>query len=169
MRKIIGVTTIRMPTDKRAREGTKQQSQAVQYDATRHLCFNLGKVVRRVHNLYHQPLAAYGLTPSQLFVFSALWMADGVNFSDLAEMVAIDVSTLTGIIDRMGRVGLVERKPDSKDRRAIRLHLTDKAKETGPAILKLADGLDSILRRPFNKSDIETFERVLRALGEQQD
>ncbi|MDO8473505.1 MAG: MarR family transcriptional regulator [Dehalococcoidia bacterium] len=135
-------------------------------DATRHLCFMLGKVVRRVVNLYHQPLAAYGMTPSQLFVFSALWMEDGINFSDLANKVAIDVSTLTGIIDRMEKRGLVERRPDQKDRRAVRLYLTDKAKETGPAVLKLAEDLDSVLRRPFSPDELEAFERVIKKLGE---
>lgn len=158
-----------MPTDRRIREAPGKVTESSVHDATRHLCFNLGKVVRRVYNVYHQPLAVYGLTPSQLFVFSALWMEDGINFSDLAERVAIDVSTLTGIVDRMEKVGLVSRQPDAKDRRAIRLHLTDRAKQTGPEILKLADDLDAILRRPFDKSDIETFERVLRALGEQTD
>ncbi|MEW6034463.1 MAG: MarR family transcriptional regulator [Chloroflexota bacterium] len=152
-----------MPTDGRPRQ------QVVEFDATKHICFNLGKVVRRVYNLYHQPLAKYGLTPSQLFVFSALWMEDGINFSDLASRVSIDVSTLTGIIDRMEREGFVERKPDPRDRRSIRLFLTQNAKETGPAILMLADDLDAVLRRPFSQEEMETFERVLRALAEKED
>ncbi|MBI2957311.1 MAG: MarR family transcriptional regulator [Chloroflexi bacterium] len=158
-----------MPTDKQVQERARQQGLQPKNDATRHLCFKLGKVVRRVYNLYHQPLAVFGLTPSQLFVFSALWMEDGINFSDLANRVAIDVSTLTGIIDRMEKVGFVERRPDPKDRRAVRLFLTEKGLDTGPAILKLADDLDSVMRRQFPKADMETFERVLRALGEAED
>lgn len=122
-----------------------------------------------MYNVYHQPLAVFGLTPSQLFVFSALWMEDGINFSDLANRVAIDVSTLTGIVDRMERVGFVERRPDPKDRRAVRLFLTAKAKETGPGILDLAERLDSVLRAPFCKEDVDTFERMLKVLGEEED
>ncbi|GEM_PF-1084886 len=169
MARILCSKTIRMQTEKNTHAQTVETLRRMQYDATRHLCFNLGKVVRRVYNVYHQPLAAFGLTPSQLFVFSALWMEDAINFSDLANRVAIDVSTLTGIIDRMERAGFVERRPDLKDRRAVRLFLTEKAKETGPSILKLAEKLDSVLRQPFAKEDVETFERVLRALGEAED
>ena len=161
--------TIRMPTNKRLPEAPRSEDRNLEYDASRHLYFNLGRVVRRVYNLYHQPLAVFGITPSQFFVFNALWSEDGINFSDLARRVAIDVSTLTGIIDRMERAGYVERIPDQQDRRAVRLFLTEKAKDTGPSVLKLADELDSIIRRPFTKSDIDTFERVLKALAEQGD
>lgn len=161
--------TIRMPTNKRLQEAPGSEDRSLEYAASRHLYFNLGRVVRRVYNLYHQPLAVFGITPSQFFVFNALWVEDGINFSDLAKRVAIDVSTLTGVIDRMERAGYVERIPDQKDRRAIRLFLTEKAKDTGPSVLKLAQELDSIIRRPFTKSDIETFERVLRALAKEED
>lgn len=156
-----------MPTQKRVRQEANLEC-GPGTDATQHLCFMLGKVVRRVVNLYHQPLAAYGMTPSQLFVFSALWMEDGINFSDLANKVAIDVSTLTGIIDRMEKRGLVERKPDQKDRRAVRLFLTEKAKETGPAVLKLARDLDSVVRRPFSQEELDVFEHVMKKLGENE-
>lgn len=166
---MLRLKTIRMPTNKRLQEAPRSEDHSVEHDASRHLYFNLGRVVRRVYNLYHQPLAVFGITPSQFFVFNALWVEDGINFSDLAKRVAIDVSTLTGIIDRMERAGYVERIPDEKDRRAVRLFLTEKAKDTGPAVLKSAQELDSIIRRPFSKSDIEAFERVLRALAEQGD
>lgn len=136
------------------------------YDAKRHICFNLGKVMRQVYNYYEQKLSPLGLTPSQFFVFNALWMQDGINFSELEEQVSLDASTLTGIIDRMERNGFVERRQDLQDRRAVRVFLTPKAKEMGHQILKFADELDADLRRPFSEAEIRTFERVLTTLAE---
>ena len=137
------------------------------YDARRHICFNLGRVMRRVYNYYEQRLTPFGLTPPQYFVFNALCMGDGVSFGELAERVALDTSTLTGIVDRMEGNELVERRQNPEDRRSVQVFLTPKAKELAPSILEFADELDTALRRPFSKEAMETFERVLRALAEE--
>lgn len=136
------------------------------YDARRHICFNLGRVMRRVYDYYEQRLSAYGLTPPQYFVFNALWMGDGVSAGELGKRVSLDGSTLTGIIDRMERNGYAERRPNPDDRRSVLIFLTDKARELGPRILEFADELDAALRQPFSQEEMDTFQRVLRALAE---
>lgn len=47
---------------------------------------------------------------------------------DLADQLMISPSGMTGKIDRLESQGLLERQPNSYDRRAINLHLTDKGK-----------------------------------------
>jgi len=136
------------------------------YDARRHICFNLGRVMRRVYDYYEQPLSPFGLTPPQYFVFNALWMGDGISVGELGERVFLDSSTLTGIIDRMERSGYVERRPNPEDRRSVLVFLTAKARELGPRILEFADELDAALRQPFSQEEMDTFERVLRSLAE---
>ncbi len=139
------------------------------YDARKHVCFNLGRVMRRVYDYYEQRLSPFGLTSPQYFVFNALWMGDSVSVGELGERVSLDSSTLTGIIDRMERSGYVERRPNPDDRRSVLVFLTAKARELGPRILDFADELDANLRRPFSREEMTTFERVLRALAEKSD
>lgn len=136
------------------------------YDARKHICFNLGRVMRRVYDYYEKRLSPFGLTPPQYFVFNALWMGDGITIGELGDRVSLDSSTLTGIIDRMEKSGYVERKPNPDDRRSALVFLTERAKELGPRILEFADELDTALKQPFSKKDMATFEKVLRALGE---
>jgi DNA-binding MarR family transcriptional regulator len=136
------------------------------YDARRHICFNLGRVMRRVYDYYEQRLSAYGLTPPQYFVLNALWMGDGISAGELGKRVSLDGSTLTGIIDRMERNGYVERIPNPDDRRSVLIFLTPKARRLGPRILEFADELDAALRQPFSDEEVRTFERVLKALAE---
>jgi hypothetical protein len=47
------------------------------YDARKHACFNLGRVMRRVYDYYDQRLLPFGLTSPQYFVFNVLWIGDG--------------------------------------------------------------------------------------------
>jgi len=139
------------------------------YDARKHICFNLGRVMRRVYNHYDQRLSPFGLTSPQYFVFNALWMGDGVSIGELGERVSLDTSTLTGIIDRMERNGYVERKPNPGDRRSVLVFLTPKARKIGPHILEFADELDATLKQPFSQEEMDVFERVLKSLSEMSD
>ncbi len=136
------------------------------YDVRKHICFNLGRVMRRVYDYYEKRLSPFGLTPPQYFVFNALWMGDGITIGELGDRVSLNSSTLTGIIDRMEKSGHVERKPNPDDRRSALIFLTKKAKKLGPSILEFADELDTTLKQPFSKKDMAIFEKVLRALGE---
>ncbi len=139
------------------------------YDARKHICFNLGRVMRRVYDFYEQRLSPFGLTSPQYFVFNALWMGDGISVGELGERVCLDSSTLTGIIDRMEKSGYVERRPNPDDRRSVLVFLTAKARELGPSILEFADELDATLRQPSSQEEMDTFERVLRSLAEAPD
>jgi DNA-binding MarR family transcriptional regulator len=49
---------------------------------------------------------------------------DGLRMRDLADAVVISKSGLTGLVDRMEAAGLVARRPDPADRRAIAVTLT---------------------------------------------
>jgi DNA-binding MarR family transcriptional regulator len=53
----------------------------------------------------------------------------GRRMTDLAEAVVLSKSGLTALIDRMERDGLVERRPDPGDRRAVRVVLTKRGEE----------------------------------------
>ena len=57
------------------------------YDAQKHICFNIGRVMRRVYDHYEQRLIPYNLTTPQYFVFNALWMGDGISINKLGERV----------------------------------------------------------------------------------
>ena len=139
------------------------------YDARKHICFNLGRVMRRVYDYYDQRLSTFDLTPSQFFVFNALCMGDGITVGEIGERVYLDSSTLTGIIDRMEKSGYAERRPNPADRRSVLVYLTPKARELSPRILEFADELDAALRKPFSRQEMDDFENVLRTLAETQN
>jgi DNA-binding MarR family transcriptional regulator len=121
--------------------------------------------MRRVYDYYENRLEPYNLTPSQFFVFNALRMKDGIAISELGEMVALDNSTLTGIIDRMEKSGYLKRRINPDDRRSIRVFLTPKAKRVGPDVVKLADELDNSLRKGFSEKEMVIFESVLKDIA----
>jgi DNA-binding MarR family transcriptional regulator len=137
-------------------------------DLGEHICFNVGRVMRRVYEHYDSRLSPFNLTTPQYMVFNALWMGDGITIGELGQRVALDGSTITGILDRMEKTGYVERRPNAEDRRSALVYLTAKAREVGPRIISFADELDAAIRKDFSAQEMAVFERVLRKLGQSQ-
>jgi DNA-binding MarR family transcriptional regulator len=137
-------------------------------DLGEHICFNVGRVMRRVYEHYDSRLSPFNLTTPQYMVFNALWIGDGITIGELGQRVALDGSTITGILDRMEKTGYVERRPNAEDRRSALVYLTEKAREVGPRIISFADELDAAIRKEFSVQDMAVFERVLRKLGQSQ-
>ncbi len=78
--------------------------------------------------------------------------ADGpLSMSRLAETLDVSVASATGIVDRMERRGLVERRHDTEDRRVVLVHMA-------PAGADISSELDSRRR--------EHLARLLRELSD---
>ena len=135
-------------------------------DPSKQLCFKLGRVVRKVQQYYEARLSPFGITVSQFFVLDALWSSDGITIGELGEKVALDTSTLTGILDRLERNGLAERHQNPVDRRSILVTLTDHARELEVQMMPIVDELDVSLRHPFSAADMSVFERLLDSVTE---
>lgn len=67
-----------------------------------------------------------GLTGPQLTVLKLLETFQDLSLSSLSERIRAQNSTVTGIIDRMEREGLVGRERSKSDRRVVYIKLTDK-------------------------------------------
>jgi DNA-binding MarR family transcriptional regulator len=70
--------------------------------------------------------ARYGLTGPQLTVVKMLEALGDLSLSRLSEKIRAQNSTVTGIVDRMEREGLVTRARSAVDRRVVHIRLTAK-------------------------------------------
>lgn len=74
------------------------------------------------------------LTGPQLTVLKMLEGVGDLSLSELSERIRAQNSTVTGIIDRMEREGLVVRARSTEDRRVVKIKLTDKGSKIARAI-----------------------------------
>lgn len=90
----------------------------------------------------------WNLTLPQFEVLAELARADagGFTFVELSRLLLVTSGNLTGIVDRLGEQRLVERRPDGKDRRVIRVALTGKGRRvTGHMLPAHAADIEDIL------------------------
>lgn len=74
-------------------------------------------------------LKGYGLTEQQWRVLRVLRETNGLESRELAEKTLMLRPSMTGVIDRLERDGLVERRKDKQDGRKACIWMTRKAKK----------------------------------------
>lgn len=126
-----------------------------------HLCFLLDVATRRITKFYNRRLRRFGLTYNHLFILTCLWEKEGVNVKDLSKQLLLDSSSLTGHLDRMERAGLVIRKDDPNDRRAIRVFLTEKGRRLKEQVEPISQELKVTLQKGVPKEAFLNFKAAL--------
>ncbi len=75
-----------------------------------------------------------GISGAQVWILSAIAEQPGITVSCLSSTLSVHVSTVSNMLDKLARVGLVQRRRSKNDRRMVNLHLTAK----GQAVLERA-------------------------------
>lgn len=114
--------------------------------------FRLSIAWKKIVKYYNsKSVQKYGISITQAYVLFCLLENNSMNIKALAEVLSVDNSAMTGLIDRMERDNLVERRVSKEDRRMLQIHLTDKGRKYGEMLFswyrdinrKLADSLTS--------------------------
>jgi len=90
-----------------------------------------------------------GITGPQLWAIKTIHESSPVNVSDLANKLYLHPTTVVGIIDRLEKQNLVERRRSKDDRRVVWIGLTDKGNDlvkSAPEVVQglLVSGLEEI-------------------------
>ena len=93
------------------------------------LCFRLYTASRLLTQAYHPLLSEYGLTYPQYLVLLVLWEKDAQPVNDIAKRLLLETNTVTPLLQRMEKEGILIRKKGEKDARQIIVSLTGKGIE----------------------------------------
>ena len=88
-------------------------------------------VARLLQLEFDRRVKSLGVTRTQIRVLTWIYRKPGITQSELTEMIDVQKAALGRMVDRLADKGWLERRPDPKDRRVNRLHLT---KEVSPLI-----------------------------------
>jgi len=132
----------------------------------REIAFNLMDVARMMRTYADQRARQFGISRAQWTVLVRLDRFEGLKQSELAEVLELQPISLTRLLDRLAENGLIERRPDPKDRRANRLYLTPAAR---PLLDKLAKLSIEIMDQVLDGFDDDANERLLSTLTTMKD
>lgn len=125
---------------------------------------SLARTYRLAFRRQSRVLAALGLTVPQFDVLATLLRspADGLRMGELSERLLVTEGNVTGLVGRMERAGLVERRPDPSDARAVRVMLTEAGRRAGREMVPVVEAEIDRMFAALSDTDLRTAHRLLR-------
>lgn len=131
--------------------------------------FALGRTYFNYVGLIERILREYKLedvfAPGMGQIMFALFERDDRIIKEIAERVGLSQSTLTGMLARMEKNGLIERKRDAIDGRAIRVRLTTKGREFEPQCRAIFDETRKYFRQSLSEVELKHLRDALGKLS----
>ncbi len=118
---------------------------------------DLNAIRRAVHRPIEAEITRSPLTAPQIAVMRIVVRENGISIKDLSHEMGLAHSTVSGILDRLERHGLIERKQDPSDGRIARIHPADEVSAF------VRDKLPALRRGPL----LEALVKAKRDEGEQ--
>ncbi|MGI5920823.1 MAG: MarR family winged helix-turn-helix transcriptional regulator [Syntrophomonadaceae bacterium] len=112
---------------------------------TSSIYFSMRAATKKIDKTISDRLQSLGISIPQSFILSNLLKADGLTLKEIGEKCLIDSSSMTVLIDKLEKEGLVERRLDNRDRRAIRIFITDKGRQTASEVVEIGSEVNNLL------------------------
>lgn len=105
------------------------------------ICFEVYNTEHAFTRLYKGMLQDMNLTYPQFLVMLLLWQEDGQIVSAIGKRLGLESNTLTPLLKRLEKAGLVTRVRDPEDERRVRVSLTSE----GRALRSRVKGIETCL------------------------
>lgn len=114
-------------------------------DFTAFVCYRLKATMKKLEKYIGQIMEEYGLTLAQSFILFSLLEKDGCTLTEIGNRAQIDNSSLTTMVDKLEKEGLVERRLFAQDRRVVTLFLTDAGRELACKVFNTGSDFNNVL------------------------
>lgn len=134
-----------------------------------YLPYLLNRAGARIATAFGEEVRPLGASLQIWRVLAALREWDGRRMGDLSETTSIEVSTLTRLVDNMEKGGLVERRRDVGDARAVALYVTAAGRRLTRRILPIAERYETVALKGFSAREAATLKKALQRLYDNMD
>jgi DNA-binding MarR family transcriptional regulator len=129
------------------------------------LCLHVQRAARALGRRFDEALRTVGLTNQQFSLLMSLNRPGPPGMGPVAELLAMDRTTLTAALKPLERRGLVKIAVDPEDRRGRKLHLTAQGKKLLAEAAPVWERTHAEVEAMLGESEPDRLRRNLRALG----
>lgn len=113
---------------------------------------------------FNQHISRYGITLPQFLALAYMVKERQCAMNQLAEATQQDAATMTGVVDRLERLNLVERRRNPLDRRVVFVIPTERALELVQEVYAAHNVLIAKLFESFEDDELQTLVALLNRL-----
>ena len=127
------------------------------------LIFLISKVYQKLIINLQKAFSESGLevTPIQVMLLFFLQKNNGSSLTQISQGLMLENPTVTGLIDRLEKLGYVKRSNHPDDRRVYLIYLTEKGNMVAKRALPIIKKLNEEIKVGYLKDEIEAFKKVL--------
>jgi len=101
------------------------------------------------------------VTLAQAGILFLLREKDGRYMSEMGQVIGVDNSAMTRLVDRLEKSGLVKRQIDPENRRAISVLLTEVGREEASGALKIIKSINEEIKKGYSPAEVDAFTKIL--------
>jgi DNA-binding MarR family transcriptional regulator len=135
-----------------------------QLQLSNQICFPLYLTSRLITKAYKPYLDEVGLSYPQYLVLMVLWENDELSVNQITEKLLLNTNTLSPLLKRMEKMGLLQRNRSSEDERSVIVQLTERGKQLKTQALPIPEKF--ITELISDKIKIEDMMNLKDILGE---
>ncbi len=125
--------------------------------------FRFVRLESRIQSTVAEQLRAIDLSVPQCDVLTTLTEAEGISQQELAQRLYVTKGNISGLLDRLERAGLVERRAAAADRRQYSIRLTASGRAAAERAIALQHDLIAATLGRLPSEKIAEFETLLIA------
>jgi DNA-binding MarR family transcriptional regulator len=121
-------------------------------------------VMRSYKQLMASRVSQHGTHPGQAICLRLVAHKDGISQSELANALGVKPPTVTVMLQKMEKAGIVERRTDEHDQRVTRIYLSEEGKRMHEEMHGLLDSIADEALASMSDDDKRELVRLLRVM-----
>lgn len=128
--------------------------------------FLLSVSQHKVFKYYSKLLEAHGVTSAQAGILTCIWSApdNKITPKEIGKKLHLEAPTVSGILDKMQKMALINREVDPNNRRVVFVTTTEKANQLRPEIEKTTEEMNQQVLQDFSPEEAELLKKFLAKL-----
>jgi len=126
------------------------------------IVFIMAKSYQKLQGEFKKLLEPYGLTTLQFLTLALLSTEQDVSAADICDRLLIDKSTLSGVLERLDEKGLIVKRPDKNDRRALSISMSPSGSRMADQLSQIPETINEIAMKSMALEERLLLKRLLK-------
>ena len=118
-----------------------------------------------ISRMYNQKAQAYGLSTSMAFVLLNIHPDFGTRATKIAPLIGLETTSLARMLKNMEEGGLIERRSDPLDGRAVRIFLTSEGKKKKEIAMETVATFNKEIAKQISRKEFNSFVKVFEKIN----
>jgi DNA-binding MarR family transcriptional regulator len=126
------------------------------------VCFTIKTAWHAIHRMYNGIAASYGSNMSVGFVLLNIDLENGTPSTKIAPLIGLESRSITRMLKNLEEEGIIERRPDTADKRSVRIFLTELGKDKRETAKQAVINFNERLRMNISAEQLGVFFEVIQ-------